>query len=191
MGGIAEETPLLASPEQKFPEDWSKDGRFIVYESQGGLSALPLFGDRRPITVLRTPFLVDEPHFSFDGRWIAYNSDESGTWQVYVMPFPPSGQKQQVSTQGGGQARWRSNGKELFYLALDGKLMAVDVKPGSTLEVGIPKILFDTQIAVNPIIDQYAVTPDGQRFLVNVPLPGSSTLTVLVNWTALLRQQGK
>ncbi|MET0164726.1 MAG: protein kinase, partial [Vicinamibacterales bacterium] len=190
-GGVGEET-LLDSSDDEWIEDWSKDGRYIAYGMNprageaGDIYALPLFGDRKPIPVVRSPANDDEPRFSFDGNWLAYNSDESGTHQVYLIPFPPSDQKLQVSSNGGAQPRWRSDGKELYYLDLEGKLMAVNITTDSKLESGTPRVLFDTKLSVDPARDQFAVTPDGQRFLVQLPVAESepTPITVIVNWPA-------
>ncbi|MDA2925227.1 hypothetical protein MYX65_11365, partial [Acidobacteria bacterium AH-259-L09] len=190
VGGGQEEV-LFESNQAKFPEDWSSDGRFILFISPQGKTvyALPLSGDQEPMRVLETPFDKDEFHFSPDGRWIAYNSDESGRWEVYVASFPDFTEKRQVSNSGGVQARWRKDGKELFYLGLDGKLRAVAVKAGSSLETGIPQVLFETKVRVSPLWDQYCVTGDGQRFLINEPAEDvSSPITVVLNWTAELNQ---
>ena len=192
VNGVGIETPLLATEVDEWPEDWSEDGRYLAYgrntsqstTGAGGLFALPLFGDRRPITIADTPFSDDEPRFSKDGRWVAYNSDESGTYQVYLVSFPASDQKRQISTDGGVQPRWRRDGKELFYLGLDGRIMAVDLRIDSTIDAGVPRPLFNTRLSVDPIRDQFAVAADGQRFLVQVPVVvGPPTpITVLVNW---------
>ena len=139
---------------------------------------------------MRSPFSQDEPHFSFDGKWLAYESLESGTWQIYVIPFPAADQKRQISTNGGAQPRWRQDGKELYYLSPDGKMMAVDIKADTRIESGIPRMLFDTELNVAPTLDQYAVTADGQRFLLLKPAVVSSTspFTVILNWPALLKK---
>jgi serine/threonine protein kinase len=191
VSGVGEETTLLASPYRLGIEDWSKDGRYIAYvrDDDGtrtrDLFVSPLSGDRTPIRITQTRFDENEPHFSFDGKWIAYGSDQSGTWEVYVTSFPELDQRCQVSAGGGGQPRWRQDGKELYYLAPDGKLMAVDITAGLKLDCGAPRTLFDTGLRMNPVNDQYAVTPDGQRFLVLKPQEGAPTpLTVVLNWDA-------
>ena len=140
--------------------------------------------------MVRTPFTEDEPSFSPDGTWVAFNSDDSGTQQVYLISRQPTDQKRQITTDGGVQPRWRRDGKELYYLALDGKLMAVDIRIDGRIESGVPLPLFDTKLRVDVIRDQFAVTADGQRFLIQVPVAqGSPTpITVVVNWaTALLK----
>ena len=180
---------LLATPIDEWPEDWSEDGRYLAYgrnttQGIGGLFALPLFGDRTPITIADTPFGEDEPRFSKDGRWVAYNSDESGMNQVYLVSFPATDQKRQISNDGGVQPRWRHDGKELFYLGLDGRIMAVDLQVDSTIEAGVPRPLFNTRLNVDSARDQFAVAADGQRFLVQESIvKGAPTpITVLVNW---------
>jgi len=186
------ETPLLATPTDEWPEDWSKDGRYLAYglnatagaTGAGNLYVLPLFGDRKPIPIAQTPFSEDEPRFAPDGKWLAFNSNESGTFQVYLMSLQATDQKRQVSTEGGVQPRWRRDGKELYYLALDGKVMVVDIRVDPSIESGVPRRLFDTKLSVDPIRDQFAVTADGERFLIQAPVSeGSPTpITVVVNW---------
>jgi hypothetical protein len=145
----------------------------------------PLFDDRKAIRITHTRSDENEPHFSFDGKWIAYGSNKSGTWQVYVISFPALDQGCQVSAGGGGQPRWRRDGKELYYLGPDGKMMAVDITAAPTLDCGPPRELFDTGLRMNPVVDQYAVTPDGQRFLVLKPQEAApAPLTVVLNWDA-------
>jgi serine/threonine protein kinase/Tol biopolymer transport system component len=191
--GSGEETPLVQSPEDEWIEDWSRDGRYIAYAlglNPTDLYAIPLFGDRKPFAVVRSPFNKDEPHFSFDGKWLAYASDESGAWQVYVVSFPAGDGKRQISTHGGAEPRWRGDGKELYYLDLDGKMMAVDIGGDTTLEPGIPHELFDTGLFVDPTLDHYAVTPDGGRFLILKLVAGSATkpINVILNWTSLIKK---
>jgi eukaryotic-like serine/threonine-protein kinase len=129
--------------------------------------------------------MVDEPHVSRDGRWLAYSGNDTGQWEVYVQPFMRPGGRVRVSTSGGGQPRWRADGKELFYRVLDGSMMSVDtVNPAAP---GTPRKLFDLRFWVNPVEDQYEVTADGQQFLVIVPEGQQTTrLTVLTNWPAVL-----
>lgn len=193
VSGVGEETPIVESADPKWITDWSEDGKYIAYTFGLGdtdLYAIPLFGDQKPFPIVKSPSSQDECHFSFDGKWFAYNSNESGTWQVYVDSFPAADKKRQISTNGSAQARWRSDGKELYYLALDGKMMAVDVRGGTKIVPGIPRELFNTGLNVDPVNDQYAVTPDGQRFLLLKPLTeaASTPITVVLNWTALLKK---
>ena len=190
-----EEELLLesASNETPTPKDWSRDGRFIVWidiSTQQDLRLLPLFGDRKSKLLTETPSREERPQFSPDVRWIAYNSDESGNWEVYVQPFPGPGEKVRISTNGGVQANWRADGRELFYQTLDGSLMAAPLKPGTKVEAGIPRPLFRTPIVVDPVRHQYAVSADGQRFLVLAPVGGQATapITIVQNWTAALKK---
>jgi DNA-binding winged helix-turn-helix (wHTH) protein/Tol biopolymer transport system component len=184
---------LFASAVDKYPQDWSRDGSFIVFmtpSSNGGtaLYRLPLAGERKPELLLENGSDINEARLSLDGRWIAYDSNQSGRWETYVAAFPGFTQQRQVSSAGGGQALWRNDGKELFYLSLDGKIMAVDVKTGSTIETGVPHMLFQTKISVDPELDLFCVTHDGQRFLVSEPAAESPAITVVVNWPAMLRR---
>jgi Tol biopolymer transport system component len=124
VAGDPTETLLLASAKYKLADDWSPGGRFLLYTTGADLWALPLDGDRKPVAVARMPFSEDYGRFSPDGHWIAYQSDESGPYEIYVQPFPGPGAKTQVSTTGGTLPTWRRAGRELFYLAND-RLMAV------------------------------------------------------------------
>ena len=205
--GIGAEEPLLKAGYGMVPEDWSLDGRFLAYMgTEAGnrdLLVLPLAGDpgnagaegRKPATFLKTEFSERHAQFSPDGRWMAYTSNESGTYQIYVQNFPAGSGKWQVSTAGGVQPRWRHDGKELFYLTEDGKLMAVSVKAGATFEAGTPALLFQTKtygLGVSGIYSQqYDVTADGQRFLINTDLSDVlvAPITVVLNWTAGLKNQ--
>ncbi|MBI1875909.1 MAG: PD40 domain-containing protein [Acidobacteria bacterium] len=151
--------------------------------------------DGKPIPFVRSPFDETQGQFSPDGRYVAYTSNESKRADVYIQPFPTTGRRWQVSSGGGSQPRWRRDGKELFYVAPGGVLMAVPiVSSGVGLEVGAPISLFEHRVlaADNPIdnVYSYDVTADGQRFLLAVPKPGSEVppITVLVNWAAGLKR---
>ena len=185
IGNSEDERLLTYSGVGCYGEEWAHDGASILFINQGGRSLyrLPLSGSRRPELLLDTPFPKDQFRVSPDGRWIAFNSLESGRWEVYVASFPSFADKRQVSRSGGGQPLWRKDGKELFYLGLDGNLMAVHTTTGPVFDAGAPASLFQAPISVDPVIDQYGVTHDGQRFLF---APGDSTapITVVVNWAA-------
>jgi dipeptidyl aminopeptidase/acylaminoacyl peptidase len=183
---------LLESNETKTANSWSADGRFIIYTSADAkantkedLWILPLFGDRKPFPFLRTQFNEGFAQFSVDSRWVAYVSDESGSNQVYIASFPGPGGKWQASSAGGVEPRWRGDGKELFFLAPDNKLMAVQVSVfGESLTFGNAQPLFEVRPASAPGT-HYDVSRDGQRFLVNSSGEGSSApMTLVVNWTA-------
>lgn len=129
--------------------------------------------------------------FSPDGKWVAYQSNETGRDEIWVRGFSPgnlkAGGKWLVSVGGGADPRWRADGKELFYLAPDRSLMAVPVKSGKTFERGSPQTLFRTQALLNAE-PSYAVTPDGQRFLVRTTRDQAASATVVLNWMAELKQ---
>lgn len=186
---------LLKTNEHKIANDWSSDGRFLLYHSTSqktrfDLWILPLEGDRKPIPFLQSEFDETMGAFSPDGRWIAYTSDESGKYEVYVESFSGasagtdvrSGDKSLVSTHGGRYPRWRRDGKELYYVTEDGKLMAVQIKSGTLLEIGPPMPLFDVDSL------RYDVAADGQRFIsvVHSEESASSPITIVVNWAAEL-----
>jgi Tol biopolymer transport system component len=177
-----------------FPSDWSRDGRYLAYyrtdsKTQLDQWVLPLFGDRKPFPFLRSEFNEAQGQFSPDGKWMAYISDESGNAQVYVQSFPTPTGKWQVSAGGGLYPRWNPNGKELFYIALDGKLVSVAVRISPAFEAESPHVMFPTGLSLDAQRQNYSVSSDGQRFLLNAPVEaGALPLTVLVNWHALLRK---
>src|SRR5262249_26968462 len=144
--------------------------------------------DRKPIPFPQTEFNEQGGRFSPDGRWMAYVSDESTREEVYVQSFPTSGGKWQISKNGGSYPKWWRDGKELFYLAADKKIRAVKVNPASTLQAGAPKPLFETRISYYFL--RFAVTGDGQRFLVPTPTgeARSSPAIVVLNWTAGIKR---
>jgi len=182
------------------PYDWSPDGRFVVFSIISGLGStdlwvMPMFGDQKSTPLVQTEFSERQARFSPDGKWIAYTSNPSGTFQVYVESFPTSGGKWQVSAAGGAQPQWRADGKELFYVAPDRKLMAVEVNgAGAAFTAGIPKVLFELNvISAFPgggSVMHYAGTRDGQRFIVNTVVGDSAQvpITVVLNWTAGLKR---
>jgi serine/threonine protein kinase len=188
------EVPFLETPENKVLNDWSPDGQSILYvtpsndDTGADIWYVPLSGDRKPIPFLVTRYLERAGQFSPDGRWVAYQSNETGPYEVYVRSFPGSGGQQQVSTSGGIQARWRRDGRELYYIAPDGKLMAVPITMhGAAIEPGTPVALFQTRIwggGTNATQGhQYDVSKDG-RFLLNsvVEDAAMAPITLLLNW---------
>ena len=189
--GAGSEDEVLSSDKITVTNDWSADGRYLLYqqaseESGMDLWVLPIADGGAPIAYLQTEFGEISGRFSPDGRWVAYASGEAGRIEVYVRSFPESGAKWQVSTAGGVEPRWRKDGKELFYVRA-GKLMAVDVKNTSgNLEFGVPKPLFELPNGSSPTGGSYDVSHDGQRFLVNTPLDKAppSPLIVVTNWLA-------
>jgi len=180
------------------PLDWSRDGRSLIFQAGGArgdidLWLLPL-DDRKPVPLVQTEFREALAQLSPDGRWLAYTSTESGRAEVYVRGFPSGATRRQVSTQGGLEPKWRGDGKELFYLAPDRTLMSVAVTTGSTFDAGLPVRLFETRTSPLSVANagytrnQYVVSADGTRFLVNQPPLGApaTPITVVVNWTAAL-----
>ena len=155
------------------PTDWSADGRFVLYTFSGtfpatsDIWALPLFGDRKPFPVVQTEFSEGQGTFSPDGRWIAYTTDETGQPNVYVQPFLRAGGKHRISPNGGRNPHWRADGRELFYLDAAGTMTAVPIDLTASSPVGLPKTLFPAGVV--SANNMYAVTKDGQRFLVNRP----------------------
>jgi serine/threonine protein kinase len=195
--GAGNEELLFKSNERKWPGDWSKDGRFIIcttlsLQSKADLWVLPMSGDQKPFSYLQSPFNEDHPRFSPDGHFLAYTSDESGRSEVYVQTFPRSGGKWVVSTNGGAQPRWRRDGKEIFFIAPDRKLMVADVKlEDSVFEAGVPRVLFQTNVSGYPNPrNVYDVSADGQRFIIITPPEETSAtpITVVANWTADLKR---
>ncbi len=147
--------------------------------------------DRDPIPFLQTPFAEVSGRLSPDSRWMAYMSDESGQFEIYVQNFPESGGKWQISTSGGVYPQWRADGRELFYLGLDDTLMAVDIEAdGETPVAGIPQVLFPINGPTFLQRNNYDVTADGQRFLVNSFVEDAvrAPITWVLNWTAQLEQ---
>lgn len=182
------------------PASWSPDGQSILYVKSSATSGndlwvVPVAGDRavaerKPSPFVDTTFLATTGQFSPDGRWIAYSSTESGRGEVYVAPFPGPGGKWQISPAGGAFPRWRRDGKELFYLALDGNLMAAEVSGrASGFDVGAVRPLFQARLRTDRGYG-YAVSADGQRLLVNTitELETTAPMTLVVNWMAGLKR---
>jgi dipeptidyl aminopeptidase/acylaminoacyl peptidase len=195
LASATEEEELLVSDvEAGPPSDWSQDGRFILYARQRGpdrddIWALPLEGGRKPFPVVETTFNEENGQFSPDGKWIAYQSDESGSVEIYVQPFPGPGPRIRISGAGGVQARWRNDGKELFYLAPDDRLMGVPIQLDvAGVDVGTAMPLFAPNLRSNNVPPRahyarhYMVSPDGQRFLVNVAREATLPITLVLNW---------
>jgi serine/threonine protein kinase len=191
--GAGTEELLLESPQNKGAGNWSPDGRFLSFMSadpQSGwdLWMLPMQGDRKPFVFLKTNFDERNGMFSPDGRWVAYMSNESGRFEIYVRPFLGSGGQWQISTASGTYPVWAASGKELYYTALDGTLMAAPISiQDAAVEPGRPVALFQTRIYgggdVNLGGPQYDVSRDG-RFLINTVLENvaASPITLLQNW---------
>ena len=183
---------LFKSAEAKRPHDWSPDGEYIVYavkdpKTQWDIWLLPLSGDRRPKPFVRTPVNDYQGRISPDGRWIAYASGESDAMEVYLQSFPLPGRKRRISTNRGVEPQWRRDGKELFYLSTDQRIMSVNVTDPAR-DLFAPTPLFSVRVS-GIARNHYLPTADGQRFLVSAVddrIP--TTITVALNWTSLLKQ---
>jgi eukaryotic-like serine/threonine-protein kinase len=202
--GAGAEELVEGSAQDRFPSDWSPDGRFILYNSvdpqtDRDIWVMPMEGDRKPYVFLKTSFDERIGRFSRDGRWVAYMSNESGRMEIYIRPFaapaasaaaanPIAGQWQ-VSTEGGINPQWSLSGKELYYIGPNGEMMAAPIViTGTTIEPGAPVVLFQTRIFGGDVDNQqgpqFDVARDG-RFLINTVVDdsASSPITLLMNWS--------
>jgi hypothetical protein len=185
-GGVEQ---AVISPEAiLYPEESLADGRILALNNNGkDIVRISSSGDK-PESIFHTDFESDEPHVSPDGRWIAYASNESGQWEIYVAAFPSFNNRRQASNAGGIAPVWRADGKELFYLSLDAKLMSVSFKGGAQPETSVPVELFQTRLRADHRYNQYTVTGDGQRFLMSEPVEeNEQPFYVVMNWTSLLK----
>jgi serine/threonine protein kinase len=172
-------------------DDWSRDGRFLLFHTGNELKAIAQDGHGAPLFVARAERgIPDEASFSPDGRWVVFNTNDTGRSEVYVVPFPPTGERWQVSSAGGAQPRWRGDGRELYYLALDGTMMVVTFEGRTRSVVSTPRALFRTRLIVRANTDQYVVTSKGDRFLIMDPPRDDRPpeLRVIVNWRGLLER---
>jgi eukaryotic-like serine/threonine-protein kinase len=194
--GTGSDELLASSKTFKVANSWSPDGRYLAFAASAGAPGskadlwLLSLSNRKASPLVRTESDEVAGAFSPDGRWLAYASDESGRFEIYVMkPLPEPEGKWQVSTAGGVEPRWRRDGKELFYVGPDGRVMAVEVGTGADFEVGKPQALFGTSLK-NASGARYDVAPDGQRFLLNRPIGDESSppITLVQNWTVLLER---
>ena len=190
---------MLRSPAWKIVTDWSSDGRRLIYqeqhlETQWDLWTLELSDHNQATAILRGPFNEQHGRLSPDGRWIAYAADESGRLEIYIRQFPPTPAVWKVSAEGGTQPEWRRDGKELFYVTANRRLVAIPLQHGERLQFGTEQPLFqlDTDgVMTTPGTFHYSTTADGQRFLVNtVVSQGTPTITVVLNWHEELKQRG-
>ncbi|HEX7295681.1 MAG TPA: protein kinase [Pyrinomonadaceae bacterium] len=196
--GLGAEELLLRGA--NFPAVWSPDGRFIIYVHRGvktrrDLWVYPTFGDKKEYALLDSIFDDQQPALSANGKWLAYNSDETGNPEIYVQSFSSEGKlgsdKKLISSSGGMFPVWRADGSELFFVAPDGQMMSVAVKTnGNEFEFATPKALFKTRIMAYTGFHEFDVTPDGQRFLIGTLIGEAKAAppTVIMNWPALLKK---
>jgi eukaryotic-like serine/threonine-protein kinase len=188
---------LTTSEYTNIPNSWSLDGQLLAFSENNPSTGLDIWilrlSDRKAEPFLRTPFNETAPHFSPDGHWLAYTSNESGRYEIYVLPYPGPGGKWQISTEGGTEPVWNPNGRELFYRSSD-KMMAVDVATQPGFAAGKPRVLFEGPYQPTPItFPNYDVSPDGQRFLMLKPSEQEhavpTQINVVLNWFEELKQK--
>ena len=193
--GAGQAEVLLEDVNSLHPCDWSRDGMYMVYMAQAPETGWDIWafapdGSVDPFPVVVSPFIDVRPVFSPDGRWLAYQSDESGRPEIYVQRFPEAEGKWQVSTAGGTEPVWSPDGREIFYLDSGQNLVSVQVEIGESFNAGLPETLFETRLV--PLIqrNRYAVSSDGQKFLMLTPLDSQSNppMTVVQNWPVSLDQ---
>jgi Tol biopolymer transport system component len=194
-GGGANEF-FVTSSVSKYPTDWSPDGAFVVYHAfdkrtHYDLWAAPVGRDNESRPLLQTEFDEVQGQISPSGRWLAYTSNQSSGFEVYVQSLQADGRKWQVSIAGGADPQWRADEKEIFYLASDGRMMSVSLTGGTSLDPGVPQPLFRFRdvAVIPPYSSAYDVQRDGQRFLVRASTEELQThpLNVLVNWSVPVR----
>ena len=196
--GSGARQPLLEDDATEYVDSWSSDGKYVAYsradpsgKSGWDIWVMPLFGNRKPVPVVQSQSNKEDPSFSPDGKWLAYDSDESGQWEVYVVPFPHREGRWQVSKGGGLQPRWRRDGKELLFVGTGNRLMAAEVRDnGASLEIGNRLSLFPIHPAPGPF-RTYDVTGDGTRFIVvsgRAEL-NNKAITIIANWPELLERE--
>jgi Tol biopolymer transport system component len=174
VDGSGPEELLMGSEHSAVPHAWSPDGQLLAFveehpPSGRAIGVLPVMGERNPRSFLQPPFLHVEPAFSPDGRWLAYVSNETGRYEVYVQSFPSLQGKWQVSTEGGREPVWARNPKELFYRS-GGKMMVVDLTTQPSFHAGKPRMLFEGHYVADTVRQRnYDVSPDGQRFVMIQP----------------------
>ena len=173
-------------------DDWSRDGRYIILsvispKTKTEIWAMPNLGDRKPFPYLQTEFNESLARLSPNEKWLAYTSDESKRNEIYVQTFPTPGGKWQVSTNGGDHSVWSRDGKELYFIGADGRMMAAEVASGAKFQAGVPKPLFDSHFPGG--LAWYDVSKDG-HFLIPVQVEQSANapMTVVLNWTAGLKK---
>jgi Tol biopolymer transport system component len=190
--GTQEERLVVHDDRTLIANDWSRDGKYILYTRGTDLWFLT-FPELKSNAFLKAVSDIRNGQFSPDGKWVAYASNETGKWEIYVTSFPDARGKWQISTGGGEQPRWRGDGKELFYISSDQKMMAAPVATGVKFDPGTPMVLFQAtprQPVTNADQFVYDVSRDGQRFLINTPVKQTETapMSIILNWTGKLNK---
>jgi len=189
---------LTISEHVNTPSSWSPDGQLLAFWEVNAATGWDIWvlrlKDHKGEPFLRTPFNESVPSFSPDGRWLAYISDESGHFEVYVQPYPGPGGKRQISTDVGTEPVWNPNGRELFYRSGDNKMMAVDIATQPGFTAGKPRMLFEGPYLPTPAtFPNYDVSPDGQRLLMLKPIEQAQAaptqINVVLNWFEELKQK--
>ncbi len=197
--GSGSEERLTTGEHFQNPESWSSDGQVLAFQevnptTNSDIWVLPLEGERQPRPFLQTPFNEAEAKFSPDGRWLAYVSDDSGRFEVYVLPFPGPGGQRQISTEGGREPVWNSNGRGIFYRNGD-KMMAVDITTEPAFRAGTPRLLFEAGYEGPRRVlygANYDVSSDGQRFVMvqagQEQQEPVTQINVVLNWFEELKR---
>ena len=190
--GANDEKVIVQGEAGNFPSDWSRDGKYILY-CRGPNLWFVTYPELKSSLFLKAPSVFRNGQFSPDGKWVAYASNETGKWEIYVTSFPDARGRWQISSGGGEQPRWRGDGKELFYLSLDGKMMAAPVTTGAHFDAGTSVTLFQTTPRQPVLVYDlfvYDVSRDGQRFLINTQVKQAESvpMSVVLNWPANLNR---
>ena len=190
-GGNGAEKELVKTATPAVPQSWSADGRQILFWHEDRLYLCQVDGGQAPITIgPASAVWATGARISPDGKFFAFASTGTGRAEVYVEEMPPGTKKSMVSIDGGMQPKWRQDGKELFFLSPEGKLMAADMHTGEGIQAGVPHELFQTDLST-PTSSQFDASPDGQRFLIGAPnfITADAPITVVLNWWAGIRKQ--
>jgi hypothetical protein len=190
--GANDEKNIVQEDVGNFPSDWSRDGKYILY-CRGPDLWFVSYPELKSSLFLKAPSVFRNAQFSPDGKWVAYSSNESGRWEIYVTSFPDARGRWQVSSGGGEQPRWQGDGKELFFLSSDGKMMAAPVTTGTHFDAGTPVVLFQSTPRPPVLVYDlfvYDVSRDGQRFLINTQVKQAESvpMSVVLNWPAKLNK---
>jgi serine/threonine-protein kinase len=184
---------LATSEYLQAPNSWSQDGQLLAFTELSPTTGWDIWvlrlGDRKAQPFLRTPFTEGAPRFSPDGRWLAYVSNESGRYEIYIQPYPGPGGKRLISTDGGTEPMWNHNGRELFYRSGD-KMMSVEIATQPSFAASKPRMLFEgPYVPTAATIPNYDVSPDGQRFLMLKPIEQATQINVVLNWFEELKRR--